>query len=539
MGKQDKGGEAVNLFDKPKVTGTVIINSDIKIIENATQRTLVVANYPILSYDSSDKETERFLIAQLSHNKIATQKELSQHFEIDTKTVKNYKRRLHQHGLQGLLYKRPVLNEPRKITPQVTREVLRYYFMHSTASENDIAKQVSLRLGFSISQPSVGRILHQCGFKENGERPDSQPLKDIIDDNQLRLSFFSFAEIEPSVRSTEVPKNYTRADKLYIKQLKKGIFSSYGASFIYTPLISRFGLLDPYLSIYGRRDNKYISSMQIWLTFFQMVFMDFSSIESLKEVNQNEFGPLIGRTFPPSIKSLREALTDFSSKRKSEELIFQLCQKYIEHQLASPGIMYVDGHFLPYFGFEPTLKSWYSLRRLAIKGSNQYFANDKDQNPLFFIIRPPSVDLIQAMYEMIPFMRRITDKPITLIFDRGGFSQDFFIRVRDEHKDIIFITWAEEGSFSIGKEIRKIDEGLFKLYLIRLKTKQVKVKLAETGIHIGEYGAMRAIIILDSETRKRVAILTNDPTRDKKEIASLMINRWGQENFFKKTSLRL
>ncbi|MEK7868343.1 MAG: putative transposase, partial [Candidatus Omnitrophota bacterium] len=392
---------------------------------------------------------------------------------------------------------------------------------------------VSSKLGFPISQPSVGRILEQCGFKVKGGKPLTEPFKGIIDERQLKFTFSPFATIAGSVKPKEDPESYTRADELYIKRLKKGFFSSYGASFIYTPLISRFGLLEPYLSIYGIRDNKYISSTQVWLTFFYMVFLGFPSIESLNAAHKEEFGPLIGRNCLASVRSLRESLSGFSSKAKSEELVFRLCQKFIEHRLASLGVLYIDGHFLPYFGFEPTLKSWYSLRRFAIKGNIQYFANDKEQNPLCFIIRPPSVDLIHAIYEMIPLMRNITDKPLTLIFDRGGFSQELFIRLRDDYPDITFITWAEENSFSIGDEIRKPDEGLFKLSLIPLKTKRIKVKLAETEIHIGRYGPIRAIILLAPESKKRIAILTNDRLRDKKEIATLMINRWGQENFFK------
>jgi transposase len=522
-----------NPSDKPKEKRSVVINPDIKLIDRDGLKVLIVTNYPIFTYSLSDVESERYLIAQLSRNNLATQKELAHYFNVNLKTVKNYKRRLLSQGLKGILYEKPALDKPKKITPYVVREVLAYYFKHSTASENEIAKWVSSKLGFPISQPSVGRILEQCGFKVKGGKPLTEPFKGIIDERQLKFNFSPFATIAESVKPKEDPQSWTRADELYIKRLKKGFFSSYGASFIYTPLISRFGLLEPYLSIYGIRDNKYISSTQVWLTFFYMVFLGFPSIESLNTAHKEDFGPLIGRNCLPSVRSLRETLSGFSSKAKSEELVFRLCQKFIEHRLASLGVLYIDGHFLPYFGFEPTLKSWYSLRRFAIKGNIQYFANDKEQNPLCFIIRPPSVDLIHAIYEMIPLMRNITDKPLTLIFDRGGFSQELFIRLRDDYPDITFITWAEENSFSIGDEIRKPDEGLFKLSLIPLKTKRIKVKLAEIEIHIGRYGPIRAIILLAPESKKRIAILTNDRLRDKKEIATLMINRWGQENFFK------
>ena len=522
--------ETLALFDRPIEKSPIVINSDIRLIEHDNLRTLVVANYPIFTYSTPDKDSERYLIAQLSLNRIASQKVLASCFNTHINTIKNHKGRFLHHGLEGILYEKPSLDEPRKVTPQVVREVLAYYFKHSSASENEIAKHVSSRLGFSISQPSVGRILEKCGFKVKGERPLTEPFKGIIDDRQMELPFCSFTQVLYPVKPKETPETYTRADTLYIKRLKKGVFSPYGASIIYTPLISRFGLLEPYLSIYGRRDNKYISSHQIWLTFFHMVFLGFPSIESLKNAHEEEFGPLIGRNSLPSVRTLRESLSDFGSKEKSEELIFQLCQRFIENHLASLGVIYIDGHFLPYFGFEPTLKSWYSIRRFAIKGNLQYFANDREQNPLFFIIRPPSVDLIHAIYEMIPFMRKITDKPLTLIFDRGGFSQEFFIKLRDEYPDIAFITWADENSFSIGDKIRNINEALFKLSLIHLKRKKAKVKLAELEITIGKYGPMRAIILLVPESNKRIAIITNDLLRDKKEIATLMINRWGQEN---------
>ena len=508
--------ETLGLFDKPIEKSSIVINSDIKLIAQDNLRILFVANYPIFTYNTSDKDSERYLIAQLSLNRIASQKLLASCFNTHVNTIKNHKSRFLHQGLQGVVYEKLSLKEPRKITPQVIREVLAYYFMHSTASENEIAKNVSSRLSISISQRSVGRILEQCGFKVKGEKPLTEPFKGIIDDRQMELPFYSFTPMLYPVKPKETPESYTTADKPYTKRLKKGLFSSYGASFIYTPLISRFGLIDPYLAIYGRRDNKYISSHQIWLTFFHMVFLGFPSIESLKAAHEEEFGPLIGRNSLPSVRTLRESLSDFGSRAESEELIFQLCQRFIEKHLASLGVIYIDGHFLPYFGFEPTLKSWYSIRRFAIKGNLQYFANDKEQNPLFFIIRPPSVDLIHAIYEMIPFMRKIADKPLTLIFDRGGFSQEFFIKLRDHYPDITFITWAHENSFSIGDKIRNIDEALFKLSLIHLKRKKVKVKLAEIDIPIGEYGPMRTIILFVPESNKRIAILTNDPLRNKK-----------------------
>jgi len=48
---------------------------------------------------------------------------------------------------------------------------------------------------------------------------------------------------------------------------------------------------------------------------------------------------------------------------------------------------------------------------------------------------------------MITLMRKISDKPFALIFDKGGFSQEFFLKLRDDFPDIIFITWDDENSY--------------------------------------------------------------------------------------------
>ena len=46
----------------------IVINPDIRLIARDNLKVLTVANYPIFTYNISDKESERYLIAQLSCN---------------------------------------------------------------------------------------------------------------------------------------------------------------------------------------------------------------------------------------------------------------------------------------------------------------------------------------------------------------------------------------------------------------------------------------------------------------------------------------
>ena len=65
--------ETLGLFDKPIEKSSISINSDIKLIAQDNLRILFVANYPIFTYNTSDKDSERYHIAQLSLNRIASQ----------------------------------------------------------------------------------------------------------------------------------------------------------------------------------------------------------------------------------------------------------------------------------------------------------------------------------------------------------------------------------------------------------------------------------------------------------------------------------
>jgi predicted Mrr-cat superfamily restriction endonuclease len=99
--------EILALFDKPIEKSPIVINSDIKLIEHHNLRTLVVGNYPIFTHKTSDKDSERYLIAQLSRNRITSQKILASCFDTQINTIKNYKSRFLCQGLQGIVYQKP------------------------------------------------------------------------------------------------------------------------------------------------------------------------------------------------------------------------------------------------------------------------------------------------------------------------------------------------------------------------------------------------------------------------------------------------
>ncbi len=85
-----------------------------------------------------------------------------------------------------------------------------------------------------------------------------------------------------------------------------------------------------------------------------------------------EFGTLIGRSYSPSRFTLRRFLHKVRKLKKSEALVDEFAYEYLKSGAARWGVLYIDGHFLPYYGMYPITKGWHGLRKIPMKGSYNY-----------------------------------------------------------------------------------------------------------------------------------------------------------------------
>src|SRR2546430_13952641 len=72
--------------------------------------------------------------------------------------------------------------------------------------------------------------------------------------------------------------------------------------------------------------------------------------------------------------------------------------------------MYIDGHFLPYYGLYPISKGWHGVRQMPMKGSYNFLAVDERFAPWLFLIRSSSEDLLQKIPELIEKAKRIGEQ---------------------------------------------------------------------------------------------------------------------------------
>jgi transposase len=339
---------------------------------------------------------------------------------------------------------------------------------------------------------------------------------------------------EPGQTQTASP-SLTAADRCYLTRLGEGTDTAFGGGFLLVPFLTliQFPVLVP-RGLAGISPG-YYTTVQVALTFFYLALFGIPTLETVKMLVKGEVGVLLGRRRSPGLSKLRDFLKAVERLGCAEALALVAACFQIQAGVVEWQILCIDGHFIPYYGGHRIRKGYFTTHRLAIRGNEAYYANDLQGRPLFFLFTEASTSLIAALPDIVRRVKQIVadqwkDWCLTLIFDRGGFQAKLF-KTLNELK-VYWVTWLKAPR-EVWEQVYQIEEEQFQLYLIRLKSGKVKVKLYEWQVNITDYGLCRTIILLDLKTGKRMVIITNDQTRSPREIAALMLQRWSQENFFK------
>jgi hypothetical protein len=231
----------------------------------------------------------------------------------------------------------------------------------------------------------------------------------------------------------------------------------------------------------------------------------------------------------------------------SEKLIDEFSLLYLKKGLAKWGVIFIDGHFLPYTGMYRISMGFHGVRKIPMKGSYNFLGVDVTYNPWIFLIRSSREDLLRKIPEMIENAKRIGRKAgvseedienLIVVFDREGYSSELFRyldgRDMDKRKRrAIFITWAkytEKWVYDVVDD--KFDNELTLTYKIR---ESKKVRYFETERTMKNYGKIRTIVVERKTDSRRCAIYTNAAKGEAETelLVELLCHRWGEENLIK------
>ena len=219
-----------------------------------------------------------------------------------------------------------------------------------------------------------------------------------------------------------------------------------------------------------------------------------------------------------------------------EKMQDYLVKAYIELGYVEIGKLYYDGHFVPYYGNKDIGKGFFTQRRLAVSGHEQYWANDAKGRPVFFISsygfsRFPTA-IIELTKKALEYMTECNvDETLQIAFDRGGYNKELFSKLSN-----MSVSWS---TWKVGST-NNYDESEFKeMFVLKTEKESVEYGILYTKHKMtGSDDEIDAAVILNKKLNKQITILYFIPENSKGnytplDVVKFLLNRWKQENFFK------
>ncbi|EQD47265.1 hypothetical protein B2A_08495, partial [mine drainage metagenome] len=150
------------------------------------------------------------------------------------------------------------------------------------------------------------------------------------------------------------------------------------------------------------------------------------------------FGRLLGLDRAPEVKTLRRALGRLAAHHCAEQMGAELARVRVAERGELMGFLYVDGHVRAYHGERTISKAYVARRHLAMPATTDYWINDRGGDPLLLITAELDASLAKAFPELLRRVRATLGKrPVTIVFDRGGWSPKLFRSMINQGFDIL------------------------------------------------------------------------------------------------------
>jgi hypothetical protein len=264
------------------------------------------------------------------------------------------------------------------------------------------------------------------------------------------------------------------------------------------------------------------------------------SFEALRYEPPGEWGKLLGLDRIPEVRTLRSKIGLLCEPgRPVREWSGTLAREWMEAQPESAGTLYIDGHVRVYHGKLTQLPRRYVARqRLCLRGTTDYWVNAMDGQPFFAVTQAADPGLLKVLEEQIVprLLAEVPRQPsaealaanrylarLTMIFDRAGYSPEFFARQWEQRIAVITYHKFPEGQWAAEE---------FCVQKVRLVNgEEVELELAERGVRLSNGFWVREVRQRE-ENGHQTAMLSTDYQRQMSGVAVGLFARWSQENFF-------
>jgi len=492
---------------------------------------------PVVRFDSGSVNERKLAAIDLVEKGLCTQKVAGNICGFHRNTVFKLIRTKRILGVEAIIEDNRGLKAPYKYIGKVRSRIKKLLQKYPDWTDQAIAEEAAKDLQIEISRSAVARIRTE---KQDRQRDRQMPTKaeliamatvaDAVDrrnfDNrQMELNFKWDKEVSKKIKQCSgeaPPQAKIKSDQRLIKRLQHGQRFSFSGVLMHHLFLQEIGF-DTLSAVFPSNPGAVYQSSDILSTLFHSINLKIPSVEALKLVNPSDLGICMGMNQAPEKETIRTHLARMAEHYLSPKLIDQFAKVLLKRNFIDSEVFFIDGHFLPYYGFNVIAKGYFTVRRLAMRGNELYAITDLQGRPLFFITESNEIDFR-------PIISRSASK--------GGYGIHFF---KELDQIAEFVTWAKyvgekslsgipDSAFTVG--MRFTDHK----YLVAEQTRTVKESV-QTAKREGRPEPtsieLRMVVLENTETGKRIAIYTNNKDKPLSDIAYYMLNRWGDsENIF-------
>ena len=492
-----------------------IINKRLTLVRGDGRCAVMSGSMPLHVWDEGDHLAERVSMISLVTSGLATRRDLAPAFGVHENTVQRAVR-------GGLVSVMPAKRGPKgksKLVPEVLTWIAEARRRGLTAGQ--IHRWLQTDHGVVVSRSSVFSALQQLASSEV-----EQVSAELIE-----------ATVPPAAEPRELAEGASEAELPAVGHIERKTAVSdapvvlphvehgqYMGLTLYYPALAAIGLLSAAHATLRLRCAERFGVRAVVLTLCFLSLLRKTTLESAKHLRRLEFGAVVGSGRAPCVKTLRRKLSELGGLSRSVEFGRALAQRWIESAIVTTAVLYVDGHAKVYSGKRRLEEVWNPQRRMPLPGVVEYFVGDQRGRPLLTVNDAVSPSLARSLPRVVRAVREVIgDRPLTLVFDRGGFDGKLFTWLGEQHID--FITY-QRGDVALPAE-------RFRRREARFEGKRIRFAIAEDTVTVGGSGPWRRIVGCTADGHQ-TPILTSLPEGvGAARIACLMFARWRQENFFR------
>src|SRR5665648_314620 len=498
------------------------------------------------SYRAGDETGRRLAAVQLAANKIAPAVEVASAFGVSVATLWRWTSAVTHAGVVGLVRERSGPKGPSKLTGPLTARIVGLEAAGRTLLEIAAATGVSTatvrvalgRVGPRREQPAQAIALVQDGVvatvdHDHDEDPDED--RDIALAGELVVLAAPVPRVADRVAArfgdlAEAPVVLTEGAHLPLVGLLLGL-----------PTLEMTGLLDVAADTFGAMSNGFYGLRATLLTGVFLALLREPRAEGATRIAPADLGRILGLDRAPEVKTLRRKLSELAAAGQGAALQAALAAHHARTRPGAVGFLYLDGHVRVYTGTRQLPKTHIARMRIAGPATEETWVGDADGDPVMVITAPPSASLAAELARLLPDLRTVigTDRPCTVVFDRGGYSPAVFTEILSAGFNLLTYykgTWTKSEPTAFATVDFTTPDGRTARYELaeRLIDLPVPARPA-TPAQAGRPASTLTLrlIVRRSPSGHQTPILTNRTDLSAPLVAYRMATRWRQENYFK------